>query len=159
MAYLTLQNNNSTSSGDVDATAISFAGKTADEMNEEECTALERKLRDCTIDPSLGRIRCMTCRILVPPVSAGVGTQVNLKAQLFAGAHGGPLVGKALHFSIDGKAIGVVKTDNQGMALLPVTQTKLEAGQYTVIVEFPGEIRTTMASGSGTLTIREGGQQ
>ncbi len=82
-----------------------------------------------------------------------IGLNAALKARL-TGGDGKPLSGKYLSFIVNGDSVGLVRTDNNGYALLfYLVPPDLGSGDKKIFVSFPGDDKYASANQSFLLTV------
>ena len=88
-----------------------------------------------TTTPNIGLI---PTQITTGAVNASNGALVNLTANLMDTAHGVPVVGRNVSFSVDGSVVGSALTDASGNAVLPYIVTQV-GGIYQILAQFAGD--------------------
>jgi hypothetical protein len=71
------------------------------------------------------------------PTQVYVGKPYTYQAQLFSITEGKPLSGKTVYFSVDGKLVSTVVTDDNGLATTSITINTV--GKHEVEARFPGD--------------------
>lgn len=82
--------------------------------------------------------------------SGQVGQEVTLRAALRRSTDGTPVVGRNVHFTVDGQSAGSAVTDGQGVASLRWTVTDGNLGYRPLVAHFSGDSEYEPASGSAT---------
>ncbi|PKL66939.1 MAG: hypothetical protein CVV28_08700, partial [Methanobacteriales archaeon HGW-Methanobacteriales-1] len=92
--------------------------------------------------------------IAVTPFTAYYGDLVNLTANLTDTAHGVPLVGKNVTFSVNGSSVGSVLTDASGLATLGYN-VALTMGSYQILAAFAGDTIFSGSSNNSNLIVNQ----
>lgn len=93
----------------------------------------------------------MPTQTVVNAVNGLKGSTVNLIATL-KDTSSAPLSGKTVNFSVNGSSAGSAVTNASGVATIPYAVT-LNAGIYTILAQFTGDILNAASSGSNDLTV------
>ena len=90
----------------------------------------------------------------VTPVTGYYGDLLNLTANLTDTAHGVPLVGKNVTFSVNGTEVGSALTDASGLATLGYN-VALTMGSYQILAAFAGDTIFSGSSNNSNLIVNQ----
>ena len=89
------------------------------------------------------------------------GGNALLQAQLSEASNGDPVIGRYIHFSINGDPVGIAMTDDTGLAALSASLGSLEVGIYPpgigsgIEADYLGDMGFVMITGTATLTVTQ----